>query len=526
MRFRQFKDLFNDRRTVLNNKIKESLSSVLPVTLIVLVLCFSVVPIPADIFLMFVMGAFMLIIGMGLFTLGVDMSMMTMGQHIGSSLTRSKKIYYMLGVAFFVGFMITISEPDLQVLANHAPAIPTMTLIIAVGIGVGVFMMISMLRIIFQIKLSYLLFGFYSLVMVLTFFVNPDFVPVAFDSGGVTTGPMTVPFILALGIGVSSMRSDSNAESDSFGLVALCSIGPILSVLILGILFPNSGESSSVSNVAESVYAGDSAELFQMFLKAFPNYFKEVAIAVAPIVVFFFVYQLFYIKLNRAKLSKILVGVAYTYFGLVLFLTGVNAGFMPAGSYIGEVMATSKFPWLMIPVGMLIGYFIISAEPAVHILIKQVEEITSGAVSGKSISISLSVGVAFSVGIGILRVLTGISLLWFVIPGYIIALSLSFFTPSVFTAIAFDSGGVASGPMAATFLLPFAMGASKAIGGNVVTDAFGLIALVAMTPLITVQLLGVFYQLKLRRSEKASNGMVLSPEDISQSESDEDIIEF
>lgn len=329
---------------------------------------------------------------------------------------------------------------------------------------------------------------------------------------------------MALGVGVSSIRSDSNAENDSFGLVSLSSIGPIIAVLILGLIYKPSGQATE--NFAD-LSIETSTDLKRIFLESFPDYMKEVAIAIAPIVIFFLLFQLVSGRMKGKALAKILIGVVYTYIGLILFLTGVNVGFMPVGSYIGKLIGELSYNWIIIPLGMLMGYFIVDAEPAVHILTKQVEEVTAGAIPGKALSIALGLGVSASVGLAMMRVLTGISILWIIIPGYALSLILTFFVPSIFTSIAFDSGGVASGPMTATFLLAFAMGACEAVGGNIVTDAFGVVAMVAMTPLIAIQLLGLVYKYKLDRQHKNENTdeptMAVSENAVPD---DEDIVEL
>lgn len=491
------------QKTILVEKIKESLSSVLPVTGIVLLLLVTIAPIDAPILLSFLLGAVLLIFGMGLFTLGADLAMMPMGEYVGSKITKSKKLWIIVLVSFFVGTMITVSEPDLTVLAGQIQSIPSMTLILAVALGVGAMLVIAMLRIIFKVRLKYLLIFFYTIVFALAFFVPESFLAISFDSGGVTTGPMTVPFIMSLGVGVASIRADEDAASDSFGLVALCSVGPIVAVMTLGLL-------NDVSDLQPEVYAipafTNSRDIFMSFFEQIPHYALEVLIAVGPIVVFFLIFRALSGGLGSKGLGKIMVGVLYTFLGLTLFLTGVNVGFMPLGNLLGSTLAGSEFKWFIIPIGMIIGYFIVSAEPAVHVLTKQVEDETSGAIPRRVLSLALSIGVAISVGIAMLRVLTGISILYILIPGYAIALVLSFFVPDVFTSIAFDSGGVASGPMTATFLLPFAVGACMAVGGNVVEDAFGVVAMVAMTPLIAIQILGLVYKLKQRSAKKQDIG--------------------
>ena len=480
-------------------KLKESLGAVLPIIGIVLVLCFSIAPIPNSVLMTFVVGAVLLIIGMMFFTLGAEMAMTPMGERIGTKLTNTRKISVVIVLCFILGFIITISEPDLQVLAEQVPSIPNYTLIIAVATGVGIFLVAAVLRMLFGIPLAHMLLILYPIIFILASIVPQDFLTVAFDSGGVTTGPMTVPFIMALGIGFSAVRSDKHAENDSFGLVALCSVGPILAVLLLGLLY-HPGESGYEQTMI--VKTDNSVEMWQLFQEGLPYYMKEMLISLLPIILFFFIFQIVSLHLHKKTLVKIIIGIIYTYIGLVLFLTGVNVGFMPAGNYLGQVIAGLSYPWIIVPIGMLIGYFIVKAEPAVYVLTEQVEELTSGAISAKAMGMSLSIGVALSLGLAMVRVLTGISILWFLLPGYAVALGLTFFVPQIFTAIAFDSGGVASGPMTATFLLPFSMGACEALGGNVVTDAFGVVAMVAMTPLITIQILGLIYQIQEQMKEK------------------------
>lgn len=482
-------------------KLKEALKAVLPILSIVLFLSFTIAPIPSDILLALIIGAALLTVGMMFFTLGAELAMTPMGEKMGTKMASSRKLILVVLLCFTMGFLITMSEPDLQILAQQVPQVPNITLIGAVAFGVGCFMVAAMLRMLFSIPLAPLLILFYILVFALAYFVPEDFLAVAFDSGGVTTGPMTVPFIMALGIGFASVRSDRHAENDSFGLVALCSIGPILAVLALGLLYQpdNAMYESSILPKSEN-----SVELWNYFAHGFPEYIKEIALSLLPIVIFFYLFQLISLRLRKNTLIKITVGIVYTYVGLVFFLTGVNVGFMPAGNYLGQVLASLPYRWIILPIGMIMGFFIVKAEPAVYVLMEQVEEITSGAISGKSMGTSLSIGVALSIGLSMIRVLTGISIFWFIIPGYIIALGLSFFVPKIFTAIAFDSGGVASGPMTATFLLPFAMGACEAVGGNIVTDAFGVVAMVAMTPLITIQIMGVIYTIKSHSQEKST----------------------
>ena len=504
-------------RKKLVSKVRESLSSVLPITGIVLLLAFTISPMQVGVLGLFLMGALMLILGMGLFTLGADMAMMPMGTHMGAHLTRRRRLYLMILVSFLMGILITIAEPDLSVLARQVPAVPDAVIIGAVALGVGLFLVLAVLRIVFQISLRILLIIFYLAVFALTAFANPDYLAVAFDSGGVTTGPITVPFILALGIGVAGVGAGKSGQDDSFGLVALCSIGPILAVTLMGLYYP-----AAPQDVLETAMnnPGTTTDMLALFGHALPHYFRDVAIALSPMVALFLFFQWRYLKLPKSQLARMAVGVLYTYLGLVVFLAGVNVGFMPAGNLMGRQIASLPFRWILVPLGMVIGYFIVSAEPAVHVLVEQVEELTGGTISKKAMMGSLAAGMALSVGLSMVRAMTGISLWFFLVPGYLLALVLSFFVPRIFTAIAFDSGGVASGPMTATFLLPFAMGVTSAVGGNIMRDAFGTVAMVAMTPLITIQVLGLVYSLKSHKDRQAPR-----PEEESAPES-EDIIEL
>ena len=484
----------------IRQKFAESLKAVLPVVGIVIVLSFTIAPITSSILLCFLVGAVMVMAGMMFFTLGAEMSMTPMGEKVGARMTQSKNILLIVVLSFLLGVVITISEPDLQVLATQVPSVPNMTLILAVAVGVGIFLVIALLRMLIGVALPPLLTFFYIAVFVLAFLVPENFRAVAFDSGGVTTGPMTVPFIMALGVGIASIRNDHHAADDSFGLVALCSIGPILAVMVLGLIYKPTNADYQPVAIPE---IADSVELAQLFAHGIPDYMKEIALSLLPIVLFFGLFQIFALRLSGKTLAKILIGLVYTYIGLVLFLTGVNVGFMPAGNYLGQVLAGLSHPWVIVPIAMVMGYFIVKAEPAVYVLNKQVEEITDGAIPARAMGTALSAGVAISLGIAMIRVLTGISIFYLLVPGYAVAIALSFFVPKLFTAIAFDSGGVASGPMATTFLLPFAMGACSAVGGNIVTDAFGVVAMVAMTPLLTIQGLGLIYRLRTKHGAVA-----------------------
>ncbi|MBR5538585.1 MAG: DUF1538 domain-containing protein [Clostridia bacterium] len=500
----------------LKEKIMESLKAVLPITGIVLALSIFLVPLDVGTMVMFIFGAVLLILGMGMFQLGAEMSMEPLGEGIGASLSKAKFKWIVAFIAFVMGMIITLAEPDLQVLAELVPSVPNMTLVMTVAIGVGIFLAVAVLRIMLGIDLSILLVGLYAVLLVLAFFVPREFLAVAFDSGGVTTGPITVPFIMALGVGLSAVRGDKNSSSDSFGLVALSSVGPILAVMILGCFY----RPEAADYVGDTIiHVETMMDVSRAFAGQIPHYAKEVIVSVLPIIAVFVIFQFISRRYTHRQRWRVTVGFIYTYLGLVLFLCGVNVGFAPVGTMLGRELAATDRKWLLVPIGMLIGYFVVKAEPAIQILNHQVQSVTSGAVSAKAMNRCLSIGVATSLGLSMLRILTGIPILYIVVPGYIVALVMSRLVPKIFVGIAFDSGGVASGPMTSTFLLPLCIGACQMLGGNVMTDAFGAVALVALTPLVSVQIMGLTYRYKMYVQSKRST-MALLPAD------SDDIIEI
>lgn len=491
-------------------KLKEALFSVLPVTLIVILLNFTpLVNVSLTEIIVFTVSALFLTLGIGLFTLGADIAMTPMGEQVGSGLTKTRNLKILLLVCFALGFLITVAEPDLSILAEQ---VGSNSLILFVGIGVGVFLLISVLKIIFKRQLATILMYFYMLLFALALLLlaidpnNANLLPLCFDSGGVTTGPITVPFIMALGVGIAATIGGKHSNENSFGLIAMCSVGPILAVIILSLF--NSGD--IVPPVKEDYLMADNV------IKATFHHLwevtKEVTLALGLVVGFFFIINAIFLKLPKKKLKNIAIGVMYTYLGLIIFLTSVNVGFMPIGFKMGEQLAGFS-PIAVTVFGFIIGLVVVLAEPAVAVLNKQVEEITDGTVSKKSMMIALSVGVGISIALSIIRIIFDFSILYYLIPGYLISLGLSFFVPRMYTAIAFDSGGVASGPLTSTFILPFAIGACMALGGNVLSNAFGVVAMVAMTPLITIQLLGFSAVVKKQVRERIAMRRILDEDD-------------
>ena len=494
-------------------KIKEALVSALPITAIVYILALTPwFELSRTELATFSIGAVLLVVGLGLFNLGADLAMTPMGTHVGAGLSRQRKLGLLLSVCFVLGMLITIAEPDLQVLANQVSAVMNGTLLIyAVGIGVGTFLMVAILRIVFRKQLSNILMLFYMLLFALALMLavneNLNLLPLAFDSGGVTTGPITVPFIMALGVGISSVLGDHRSKENSFGLVALCSVGPVMAVLLLGIFSGN----DLTYQVPDYTVSGD---ILNAFLHTAAHTAREVALALGLIVIFFLICQAAFLRLPKKRLYRIAVGVLLTYAGLVLFLTGVNVGFMPIGYKLGYSLASGNRGFLIL-FGLVTGVLVVLAEPAIHVLNQQVEEVTGGTVTRRSMILGLCIGVGASIALSMVRIVFDFSLVYYIIPGYFLSLALSLFVPPVYTAIAFDSGGVASGPMTSGFILPFAIGACVALQGAdaVLRDAFGVVALVAMTPLITIQLLGFRAIISERVKERRAMKRILDADD-------------
>lgn len=508
-------------RKVLFEKLKEAFASVLPVTLIVLLLSFTpLVDFSLKELVVFAVCAVFLVVGIGLFNLGADLAMTPMGEQVGSGLAKSRKLLLLLSVCFVMGVLITVAEPDLSVLAEQVKnVVEPVKLIVTIGVGVGLFLLIAIVKIVWKKDLSSIIIFFYMalfmLGMLMLCFGKDSFVPLAFDSGGVTTGPITVPFIMALGVGVAGSIGGKHASENSFGLIALCSVGPILA--LMGLVLTAKGDLTY--ELSEAGYSID-ASLGPNFVPALLSIAHEVLVALGLIVVFFLALQFAVLRLSKAKLVQIGFGICYTFVGLVIFLTAVAVGFMPVGFQLGSELA--KFPRALVAFGFVIGMVVVLAEPAVHVLNKQVEDITGGLVTKRSMLVALSVGVGISIGLSMLRIIVGFPLIYYLIPGYFVSLGLSFFVPKLYTAIAFDSGGVASGPLTSSFILPLSIGACSVIhdgGDSILTYAFGIVAMVAMTPLITIQVLGF----KAIVSKNLKNRMMMRR---IQDADDEQIIDF
>lgn len=489
---------------VLFEKLREVLISVLPVTVIVLVLSFTLTPMPGSMVIRFLIGAVLLIAGLAVFLIGVDLGITPIGNLMGSVITKSGKVIIVLLAGLALGFFISVAEPDLHILANQVDRvtdgiISKSSIVFVVSIGIAVMLSIGLARIVKRISLHKLLTVLYLAILGLAIFTSKEFLAISFDASGATTGAMTVPFVIALAIGVSSMKKDSQAsENDSFGLVAIASTGAILSVMIMNLIFDIDEIHGSIA-----VAHDEGLSLLAPFLEECPVIAAEAAMAVAPILAIFLVCNFACMKLETRKVGKICAGLFCNWIGLTLFLTGVNAGFLNAGSYIGHYLAGNYSSWLLVAVGFAVGLVTILAEPAVHVLTHQITDVTEGHVKRSYVLGALSIGVGSAVALSVIRILIPELLLWhYLLPGYAVALGLMYIVPKIFVGIAFDSGGVASGPMTATFILTFTQGAAESIdGADVMIEGFGVISMVALTPIIALQVLGLIYKRKAAKGQ-------------------------
>ena len=466
-------------------KLKHSFISLSPIFLLVIVLGVSIAPLDGYMLTSFVISSLLFVIGMSLFTLGADNSMLPMGNYIGSSLTKVKKIWIAVLIVFIVGTIITTAEPDLTVLAKQVSSIPNSVIIMAVSLGVGFFLAIALLRIVFKINLNIILLISYIVAFIIAFFTSKGIFAVGFDSGGVTTGPITSPLIIALGVGMCSVLSGKHSQNDSFGLLALCAIGPVIMVLILG-FFYNTDASQVVAKYAINSY-GDITTALWGNLKI---YFHEVTPAFVLIGVLFLVFQLFVLKLNHKQFIRIMINLLFTYFGVVLFLAAVNTGFMASGEKLGELLG-NNYKYLTLIIGFLMGLFIVLTEPAVEVFNEQIEVVSGGTISKKHLQITMAIGVGLAISLSLIRIIFDFHVAYLLIPGYSIALGLSFITPKIYMSAAFDAGGVATGPLTAAFILPFAIGFTTHFAHASSSDAFGIVALEALIPIITIEIFGI-----------------------------------
>lgn len=475
----------------LKESFKESFYIILPIVLVTLLLS-AYITIPNRLINSFVFSSILLVIGISLFTFGVDISMTLVGEKIGNKLIEKPKIWLILIVSFIIGTVVTIAEPDLKVFADQLTSIPNSIMIITISVGVGILLLISSIRTIFGLNLNTMLVISYVLILILMFFVPKEFVPVAFDSGGITTGTISIPFIMTLGIGLTEKRTDKKAQESSFGLISLCSIGPIITMLLLGLIYPYKGGYTITIN--ETVTIMD-------YLKMMIISMKDVIISLLPILVVFLLFQLITKELTKRDIHKVVFGTIVLFIGLVFFFTGANVGFIDFGYYIGEKLAeVNKI--LLIVFSAVVAYFIAIAEPAVQILNEQVENITEGNISKKTMNRALALGVSLATVLSIVRIITATSFIYYILIIQVLSIILIFFTPKIFNAVAFDAGGATGGTLTIAFLLPIAIGTCLSTGENILLGAFGLAAFVSIVPILTIQIVGIFYKQKMKEIRK------------------------
>ncbi len=483
--------------TVLVGKLKEVLYSVLPITLIVILLSLTVTPIESSLLYRFIIGAIFVTLGLSVFLLGVDVGITPIGSLMGTSLTKSNKTWIVGIGGLVLGFLISAAEPDLHILAGQIDSITSgvisrLSIVIIVSIGIAVLMTFGLFRIVYNIPLYKVLTVVYTIILLLGIFTSSEFLAISFDASGATTGAMTVPFILSLALGISSLKKDGKAsEKDSFGLVAIASTGAILAVMLMSIFSKSDKISGSIDR---SITVSQS--IIGQYFHELPIVAGEVFMALLPLLILFSVFQIISFKLTKKSFFRIIIGLVYTFIGLTLFLTGVNAGFMEVGTVVGQSVAALNNKSLLVVIGFILGLVTVLAEPAVYVLTHQIEDVTSGYVKRKVVLFALSVGVGFAVALSMLRIVVPEIKLWhYLLPGYIICIVMSYIVPKLFVGMAFDSGGVASGPMTATFILAFANGAADSIeSANLLVDGFGMISMVALTPIIALLILGLIFK--------------------------------
>ena len=484
-----------------SEKFKESAKSILPFFAIIVALYLIFMSFNIWSFLALIIATLLMIVGMSLFSVGVDMSTMKMGGYVGSHLSKSRKMSFMIIYSFILGFIVTIAEPDLMVRAEQVPGISSKWIILlTVSAGTGLFLALSTLRTLFRWNIKTILIACYIGLLVFAILCSANYIPLAFDCEGITTGPVSVPFIMSFGLGVCAVRSGKNNQDDGFGLIALASVGPALAIFIVSLFLRS--DATTTSEIVHTVTTA--GEMGLGIGHEVLNYMKEVFIVILPIFVFFLVYNFMYLKLPKQALIRIFIGLLYTYIGLILFLTGVASGYLPTANELGAAIAGSSVWWIIIPLGLIIGFFLVFAEPAVHVLNKQVEDITEGIIKQKTMQMSISIGVAIAVFLSVLRAVFEINFLWFLIPLVLIIICLSVFAPSLFVSIAFDSGGTAAGALSCSFVLPFIIGIANYFGYGTMLYAFGAIGFIALMPVVVIEIMGIRYQYVKNKAKKTT----------------------
>lgn len=493
--------------------LKEVFISSLPLALIIIVVCGIIAPMQSFMdYVKLAVGYIAVVVGQTIFLVGLDVSILPIGKHVGSSLVRFKKAYIIIFFGLFFGFLATIAEPALAVLARQTHMIingVNETLFIWImGAGIGVFVGFAMYRIMKNINIKIVFAVLYLLIFIMVIFVPQEFIALSFDGSGATTGDVSVPFILALGIGVSATMSKNKTNDDVFGIIGLASVGPILALFAYGIILK--AVNGGVIPPAGIYDPGAAESLISIII----NNIGGVALALFPVVLVFLPFQFLLIKLPKKEFLRMLAGTLTVYIGLLVFLSGIDFGFAFAGKYIGEIFLEASrpgwFKWLLLIIGFILGMSITLSEPAVTVLGEQLEDITNGHIKKITIRMTLAIGIGFAALLFMVKILTQINILWFLVPLYIIALIMMVFSSRLFVGLAFDSGGVSGGALTSAFLTPLTLGVAQAVaasGGaagadSILINGFGIIAFISVTPMIAVQSLGIIYDRKMKKVEK------------------------
>ncbi len=497
-------------------KLFETSLAIVPVAIIIIVLNITVAPVPLSTALSFGLGSVFVILGLSIFLAGVDLAIVPSGSLIGAALTRTRNLPALLGVALVSGFIITLAEPNINVQGDLVEAvtqiITSRALVVSVSLGVGIFLALGMGRIILQIPYKLIVVLAYALALFLASRVAPMFVAIAFDSSGASTGPLTVPFFIALGLGVSSVRGGKKADDDSFGTTGIAAIGAILAITTLAFILSrgSNADATLAADYIPEAFATlptleNSAPFFTLLrgacstlFRSFPFEAVSVSFSLGPLAILVIIFQLVLLHMPPAQMRRIVIGLIYAWIGLVLFFAGANTGFIPAGTALGQALGGPDKQWILIPLGCILGALIVTAEPAMWVLTTQVEEVSAGNIRKPVLLTTVAIGVATGVGLTMWRVIAGFNVWFLIAPTFLLAMALTFVTPKLFVSIAFDSGSVATGPISSTLILPLTLGAALASGGNPATDGFGLIAMIAVFPPISIQILGILFHAKER----------------------------
>ena len=472
-----------------------------------LILHVAFVPLPCSLLMTFAKGTLIVIAGLTFFLHGMELSIMPIGSLLGSAIMRSKKVFFILISGAVIAFLVAVAEPNLLILGKqveeNVAGLSSITLLLISSVGLAVAITLSLIRSIFQVPFKLIIFIVYALIFVLSIFASELYVSIALDAGGAITGPLTVPFIISFGVGSASVRGDIKAHDDNFGYTGLGVAAPVLMVLIYAV-FVRLIKGTTISPIENPVEVVSQLSSSASLLQLLPSTLMSVFISILPVIAVFLVFQFCMLHLPPEALRRIIMGFIYSYIGLCLFFLGTNTAFIPVAETLGSKIATLSFNWIAIPIAFVMGGAVVCSEPSAHALMKEVEEVSEGNIRASLMLFSLAIGTSFFVALALVRIFFELSIWAIIIPSYIVIFFLLLFSPSLFSAIAFDSGSVASGPISSAFVLPMAMGFSAKFSQTSSTNAFGLIAMTSLAPLITIQILGILFEMKKKKTLLAS----------------------